>query len=267
MKPSMLSSAIAEIAAARLDLERATGGVLAGVFAASGQTCVAGSRLLAERPIYDELLERPRERASAIVICNPMCDETHMGPIATSEQLAKIRPMVGRARRDGATVITGGEDASVPAFPDGFFYMPTIVTDAPKCSEIAREEVFGPVLVARPFDDDSEALAIANDREYGLASGPWTRDVNRVHRFARSLAVGTVWVNTYRALTFNSPFGGYKASGFGRVNGVEAVDEFLADKERLDRDVRRRARSVRPQGVGLCARSTHKSPLRRRRKA
>jgi acyl-CoA reductase-like NAD-dependent aldehyde dehydrogenase len=153
-----------------------------------------------------------------------------MGPVATKMQLEKDESMVQRAVKEGAAVLTGGRRPKLAEFPNGYFYEPTIVHQAAKDSFLMKNEVFGPVLAVTPFEDEREALALANDTEFGLAAGIWTRDVRRVHTLARQLEAGTVWVNTYRALTFNSPFGGYKASGIGRQNGIEAVYQYLQTK-------------------------------------
>ena len=138
--------------------------------------------------------------------------------------------MVAAARDEGAHVVAGGAAASVEPFPDGLFYSPTILDGVGNDSQIAQNEVFGPVLTVLPFESEEEAIAIANDTRFGLAAGVWTRDLKRAHRVARGLQAGTVWINLYRAITFNSPFGGYKESGFGRLNGAEAIDEFLQTK-------------------------------------
>jgi aldehyde dehydrogenase (NAD+) len=211
-------------------LDAAESGLLAGIFGAAGQTCVAGSRALVQRNVYDELLERVQRRASSIVLGDPMDDATQMGPIANVPQLERIEEMVGAARAAGANVVTGGERASVDAFPDGLFYGATILDGVGNDADIAQNEVFGPVLTVIPFESEEEAIAIGNDTRFGLAAGVWTRDVKRAHRMARALQAGTVWINTYRAITFNSPFGGYKESGFGRSNGAEAIDAYLQTK-------------------------------------
>jgi aldehyde dehydrogenase (NAD+) len=138
--------------------------------------------------------------------------------------------MMVAARGEGARVVVGGERASVEALPDGLFYQPTIVDGVENDAFIAQNEVFGPVLAAIPFDTEEEAVGLANASRFGLAAAVWTRDVKRAHRMARSIGAGTVWINMYRAITFNSPFGGYKESGFGRVNGAEAIDGFLQTK-------------------------------------
>jgi acyl-CoA reductase-like NAD-dependent aldehyde dehydrogenase len=211
-------------------LDAAEAGVLAGIFAAGGQSCVAGSRALFHREIHDELLERVQRRAAGVVLGDPMDDATQMGPIANVPQLARVEEMVEEARASGARVVTGGARTTVEAFPQGLWYGPTILDGVGNEAPIAQNEVFGPVLTVLPFETEEEAIAIANDTRFGLASGVWTRDLKRAHRVARALQSGTVWLNTYRAITFNSPFGGVKESGFGRVNGAEAIDGYLQTK-------------------------------------
>jgi acyl-CoA reductase-like NAD-dependent aldehyde dehydrogenase len=191
---------------------------------------VAGSRALLQRPIYDELLARVQGRTSAIVLGDPMDGATQMGPIANVPQLERVESMVARAREEGARVVAGGDRASVVGFPDGLFYRPTILDSVENDAFIAQNEVFGPVLTAIPFDTEAEAVEIANATRFGLAAAVWSRDVKRAHRMARGIRAGTVWLNMYRAITFNSPFGGYKESGFGRVNGAEAIEGFLQTK-------------------------------------
>jgi aldehyde dehydrogenase (NAD+) len=155
---------------------------------------------------------------------------TQMGPIANVPQLTRVEQMVQDARDGGARVVTGGTRATVDAFPQGLWYGPTILDGVENDASIAQNEVFGPVLTVLPFETEEDAIAIANDTRFGLAAGVWTRDLKRGHRLARALESGTVWLNTYRAITFNSPFGGVKESGFGRVNGAEAIDGYLRTK-------------------------------------
>jgi acyl-CoA reductase-like NAD-dependent aldehyde dehydrogenase len=212
------------------NLEAAESGVLAGIYAAAGQTCVAGSRVLLHESIYDEMLERLAARAEAIQLGDPMAEATQMGPIANAPQLERVTRMVEEATAAGAQVVAGGARASLPDFPGGFFYRPTLLNGVAATDSIAQNEVFGPVLVAMRFSDEAEAIRLANQTRYGLAAGLWTENVKRAHRVAARLEAGTVWINLYRAVTFNSPFGGYKASGLGRVNGSEAVEEFLQTK-------------------------------------
>jgi aldehyde dehydrogenase (NAD+) len=220
----------ANIVFADADLEAAEAGILAGIFAAAGQTCVAGSRALVAAEIHDELLARVAKRADEIRLGHPMDDATQMGPIANPPQLARVTRMVDEARAEGADVISGGAPGSVDGLPDGLFYRPTVLSGVDNTSRIAQEEVFGPVLTMIPFRDEAEAVAMANGTRFGLAAGLWTRDVSRAHRVARQLEAGTVWINLYRAVTYNSPFGGYKQSGLGRANGAEAIDEYLQTK-------------------------------------
>jgi len=220
----------ANIVFADADLEAAEAGILAGIFGAAGQTCVAGSRALVAAEIHDELLERLARRAQTIRLGDPMDEGTQMGPIANPPHLARVARMVDEARADGAQVVSGGDHGQVDGLPGGLFYRPTILSGVENTSRIAQEEVFGPVLTVIPFRDEAEAIALANGTRYGLAAGLWTNDVRRAHRVARELQAGTVWINLYRAITYNSPFGGYKASGSGRVNGAEAIEEFLQTK-------------------------------------
>jgi acyl-CoA reductase-like NAD-dependent aldehyde dehydrogenase len=212
------------------NLDQAEAGVLAGIFAAAGQTCVAGSRAYIHASIYDAFVDRIVRRAQQITIGDPLKATTQMGPVATKMQLEKDESMVQRAVAEGATLLCGGARPALAEFPDGYFYQPTVVHQLTKDNFLMRNEVFGPVLAVTPFKDDAEVLALANDTEFGLAAGVWTHDVRRAHKMARALESGTVWINTYRALTFNSPFGGYKASGIGRQNGIEAIYQYLQTK-------------------------------------
>ncbi len=212
------------------NLDQAEAGVLAGIFAAAGQTCVAGSRAYVHESIYEEMSERLVNRAKRIRLGDPLLAETQMGPVATRMQLAKDEQMIARAVSEGAELVTGGRRAEVAGFADGLFFEPTILANAGPANHIMNEEVFGPVLALTPFRDDEEVLELANATRFGLAAGVWTRDLARAHTMARRLQAGTVWINIYRALTFNSPFGGFKSSGLGRANGAEAVDQYLQTK-------------------------------------
>lgn len=211
-------------------VDNAVVGILSGIFAAAGQTCIAGSRAYVHERIYDEVMERLVARANAIRLGDPLAAGTQMGPAATAAQLHKNEAMVANALSHGAALACGGGRAKVAGLEGGYFFEPTILHRIPEGNPITQEEVFGPVLAITPFSSDDEVLALANGTRFGLAAGVWTSNLTRAHTMARRLQAGTVWINTYRALAFNSPFGGYKDSGLGRVNGLEAVDQFLQTK-------------------------------------
>jgi acyl-CoA reductase-like NAD-dependent aldehyde dehydrogenase len=212
------------------DLDRAEAGVLSGIFAAAGQTCVAGSRAYIHESIYSQLADRLVARAKKIVIGDPLSSGTQMGPIASRAQLEKDETMVRRAVAEGAEVLTGGEKLHLKDWPNGFFFAPTVVHNARPDNYLIQNEVFGPVLTITPFREEDEVVKLANNTPFGLAAGVWTNDLRRAHRMARRIQAGTVWINTYRALAFNTPFGGYKSSGLGRQNGAEAINQYLQTK-------------------------------------
>ncbi len=212
------------------DLANATRGAVAGIFGSGGQTCVAGSRLLVQRSVLVRVLERIVELASRIRMGDPMDPETELGPIANRRQFERILRYVEIGREDGARLVLGGRPAHGPSLDNGLFVEPTIFADVNNRMRIAQEEVFGPLLCVIPFDDEDEAVAIANDTAYGLGAGIWTRDVARAHRVAACLQAGSVWVNTYRVTSQISPFGGYKGSGIGREGGVEMIRSYLQTK-------------------------------------
>jgi aldehyde dehydrogenase (NAD+) len=212
------------------DLQAATNGVIAGIFAATGQTCIAGSRLLVQRSVHDELVQRVAARARTIKLGNPLETTTEMGPVAFRDQFEKILSYVDLGLAEGAELVSGGKAATEPDLEGGYFVQPTIFTGVRNDMRIASEEIFGPVLSVIPFDTEDEAIAIANDTMYGLGAGVWTKDLQRAHRVAHAVRAGSVWVNSYRMITYNVPFGGYKQSGIGRENGLSAVRDYTETK-------------------------------------
>ena len=212
------------------DLDDAVNGVVSGIFAATGQTCIAGSRLLVEKPVHDEVVERVVALAKTAVMGNPRLETTQVGPITTQPQYAKVLDYIGIAKDEGARVALGGGPAERDGIGDGWFVEPTIFTGVSNDMRIAQEEVFGPVLAVIPFEGEDEAAAIANDSRYGLGAGIWTSDIGRAFRMADRIQSGTVWINTYRAVSFQAPFGGVKDSGLGRENGIRAIEDYLETK-------------------------------------
>lgn len=211
-------------------IEDAVKGAISGIFAASGQTCIAGSRLLVQRSIYEEVTGRVAAFAGAAKLGDPMDAQTQVGPITTIPQRDKVLSYIDVARAEGARCLLGGGRPSAPGLEKGWFVEPTIFADVSNEMRIAREEVFGPVLSIIPFEDEAHAVEIANDTIYGLAAGVWTASTRRALRMAERLKAGTVWVNTYRAVSFMAPFGGYKKSGIGRESGQDAIYEYLQTK-------------------------------------
>lgn len=213
------------------DLEQAVFGAISGIFAATGQTCIAGSRLLLQDSIYDEFVEKLLALAATARMGDPMDPDTQVGPVTTPPQYQKVLEYIDIAKQEGARLLLGGKPADRPECGSGgWFVEPTIFGDVDNSMRIAQEEVFGPVLSIIRFKDEADAVQIANDVRFGLAAAVWTSDMAQALRMTEKLRAGTVWVNTYRAVSFMAPFGGYKDSGLGRENGMDAIKEFLQTK-------------------------------------
>ena len=212
------------------DIDQAVFGAISGIFAATGQTCIAGSRLLVQDSIHDVFVEKLLAVARAARMGDPMHPDTQVGPITTQPQYQKVLDYIAIARSEGATAVLGGAKGDAPECGKGWFVQPTIFTGVHNDMRIAQEEVFGPVLSIIRFKDEADALRIANGVRFGLAAAVWTSDIGRAIRMSERLQAGTVWINTYRAVSFMAPFGGYKDSGLGRENGIDAIREYLQTK-------------------------------------
>lgn len=212
------------------DLDQAIAGVLYGVFSSSGQSCIAGARLFVERGVYDAFVARLVAATEKLRVGHPFDAATQVAPLVHFDHRASVAKMVDAARAEGAEVLAGGRAPTGDPYDAGAYYLPTILAGVDNSATICREEVFGPVLVVLPFDDEADVIAQGNDSDYGLASGIWTRDFPRAWRIGRALRTGTVWINTYKQFSISTPFGGEKESGVGREKGRDGIRAYMAQK-------------------------------------
>lgn len=219
----------ANIVFADADLDRALPYAASGIFTNAGQLCTVGSRLLVNRQIQGQVISWLKQRAEAIKVGPGMDESTEMGPLVSESQLERVS-RYAEIGKQTARLVTGGQRPSTAGLQHGFFFAPTIFDEAPSSSPIVQEEIFGPVLAVQPFNDEEEAIALANGTAYGLAAGVWTTNVDRALRVARRLQAGTVWINTYNKLAPEVETGGYKESGIGRASGMEGLLEYTEIK-------------------------------------
>jgi betaine-aldehyde dehydrogenase len=212
------------------DLDHAVNGVLYGIFSSSGESCIAGSRLFVARAIYDEFMQRLATRAAQLRVGDPADERTQMGPLITAKHRESIERYVDLGLSEGGSLRTGGKRPAGAAFERGYFYSPTIIEGLSNRARIAQEEIFGPVLVALPFDDEEALVEQANDSLYALAAGIWTRDYKRAWRIGRAVQAGTVWINTYKQFSISTPFGGWRDSGLGREKGRLGILQYMEQK-------------------------------------
>ncbi|HZX86932.1 MAG TPA: aldehyde dehydrogenase [Reyranella sp.] len=212
------------------DLDHAVAGVLYGIFSSSGESCIAGSRLFVARGIYDEFLTRLTEGAQALRVGDPASERTQMGPLITAKHREGIESYVELGVSEGGRIRTGGVRPHGAGYDSGYFYMPTIIEGLDNSARTSQEEIFGPVLVAMPFDTEEALIAQANNSVYALAAGVWSRDFKRAWKLGRAVQAGTVWVNTYKQFSVSTPFGGWRDSGLGREKGREGIFQYMEQK-------------------------------------
>lgn len=212
------------------DIEQALAGVLFGIFSSTGQSCIAGARLFLERPIYAQFIERLAEATKRLNVGHPFEAETQVAPLVHFDHRDRVADHVRCAREEGAELLAGGGAPQGAAYEKGAYYLPTILAGVDNGARICREEVFGPVLVGLPFDDEADVIAQSNDNDYGLACGIWTRDFPKSWRVGKAIRSGTVWVNTYKQFSISTPFGGEKESGMGREKGRDGIRAYMAQK-------------------------------------
>ncbi|MBK6008778.1 aldehyde dehydrogenase [Ramlibacter ginsenosidimutans] len=212
------------------DLDHAVNGVLFGIFSSSGESCIAGSRLFVARKLYDAFLDRLAQRAAALRVGDPADERTQMGPLITPKHRDTVEGYVHLGLSEGARLRTGGRRPEGRVYERGNYYLPTILEGVKNSAQVCQQEIFGPVLVAMPFDDEDDLVAQANDSVYALAAGIWTRDYKKAWRLARAVQAGTVWINTYKQFSASTPFGGWRDSGLGREKGRLGIQQYMEQK-------------------------------------
>ena len=212
------------------DLDVALAGILFGIFSSTGQSCIAGSRLYVERPIYDSFLARLVAATKRLVVGHPFDVATQVAPLVHDDHRTSVESFVASGLADGGEILAGGARPQGEVYDRGVYYLPTIVAGLPGTAHLAREEVFGPVLTVFPFDDEEEVIRLGNDNHYGLACGIWTSDTPKAMRVGRRIAAGTVWINTYKQFSISTPFGGVKESGVGREKGRDGLFAYMNQK-------------------------------------
>ncbi|MHA7880085.1 MAG: aldehyde dehydrogenase [Saccharospirillum sp.] len=212
------------------DIEQAVKGICYGIFSSGGQACIAGSRLFVHRSQYESVLNRLVAVTEGLRVGDPRQSGTHLGPLINDAHRDSVAAYVDQARAEGGRVLTGGQAPTDPALSAGSYYLPTIIDGLPANSRVCQEEIFGPVLVALPYENEADLLAQANDSVFGLAAGIWTADYRNAFRLARKLEAGTVWINTYKKFSISTPFGGYKESGLGREKGRLGIQAYMQQK-------------------------------------
>lgn len=212
------------------DLDVAVAGVLYGIYSSSGQSCIAGSRLLVQETIYSKFVEKLVSATKSLKVGHPFDPATQVAPLIHEKHRDSVAAWVECARKDGGRVVAGGYIPQGADFDNGIYYMPTIIEGLDNHAEICREEVFGPVLCVMPFKDEAQAIAISEDNQYGLACGVWTKDIIRALRVGQAITTGTVWINTYKQFSIATPFGGQKESGAGREKGLEGLRAYMVQK-------------------------------------
>ena len=212
------------------DLDHAVNGVLYGIFSSSGESCIAGSRLFVASSIYEQFLDRLTQRAAALRVGDPADERTQMGPLITGRHRESIERYVELGVSEGGRIRTGGQRPEGGIYDKGYFYRPTIIEGLDNQARISQEEIFGPVLVAMPFDNEENLIEQANDSVYALAAGIWTGDYKRAWRVGRAVQAGTVWINTYKFFSISTPFGGWRDSGLGREKGRLGILQYMEQK-------------------------------------